>query len=88
MVTDISVRVPVPECYRMRKCETCGVNASADYHQPPDTFAGGGHGEHGAVNRALFRLGGAASHNIVRTAMGVHMEYVGWQSATVAHTDT
>ena len=76
-VTDIEVRILVPECYRMREYDICGVNAGADDHQPPDSFAGGGHGEHEAVHRALPRLGGAASHNMDRTAMGIFMGYVG-----------
>ena len=54
-VTDIEVRILVPECYRMREYDICGVNAGADDHQPPpdDQLAGGGHGEHEAVHRAI-----------------------------------
>ena len=76
-VTDIEVRILVPECYRMREYDICGVNAGAVDHQPPHPFAGGGHGGHGAVHRALSRLGGAASHKMDRTAIGIFMEYVG-----------
>ena len=61
----------------MREYDISGVNAGADDHQPPDPFAGGVHGGHEAVHRALFRVGGAASHKIDRTAMGILMEYVG-----------
>ena len=61
----------------MREYEIYGVNAGADDHQPPDPFAGGGHGEHEAVHRALPRLGGAASQKMDRTVMGNFMEYVG-----------
>ena len=75
--TDIEVRVLVPECYRMREYDICGVNAGTDDNQPLDPFAGGGHGGHEAVHRALSRLGGAASHKMDRTAMGIFMEYVG-----------
>ncbi|CAN0189078.1 unnamed protein product, partial [Laminaria digitata] len=32
----------------------------------------------------FFRVGGAASHNVVGTAMDVLMEYLGWKSATTA----
>ena len=77
MVTDIEVGSPVPECYRMRRYEISGVDAGADDHQPPDPFAGGGHGGHEAVHRALFRMGGAASHKMDRTAMDILMDYVG-----------
>ena len=61
----------------MREYDICGVNAGADDNQPPHPFAGGGHGIHEAVHRALFRLGGAASHKMDHTAMGIHMECVG-----------
>ena len=87
-LTYIEVRILVPECYRMREYEICGVNAGADDHQPPVPFAGGGRRGHEAVHRALSRLGGAASHKMDRTAMGIFMKYMGRQSATVAHTDT
>ena len=76
-VTDIEVRILVPECYRMREYDMCGVNPGADDHQPPDPFAGGWHGGREAVHRALSRLGGAASHRMDRTAMGIFTEYVG-----------
>ena len=61
----------------MREYDVCGVNAGADDHQPPDPFAGGGHGGHEAVNRALSRLGGAASHKMDRTAMEFFTEHRG-----------
>ena len=61
----------------MRQYEIWGVHAGADDHQPPDPFAGGGHGEHEAVHLALSRLGGAGSHQMDRTAMGIFMEYMG-----------
>ena len=67
-ITDIEVRILVPERYRMREHDICGVNAGADDHQPPDPFAGGRHAGHEAVHRALSRLGGAASHKMDRTA--------------------
>ena len=76
-VTGIEVRIIVPGCYRMREYDICGVNAAADDHQSPDPFAGGGHGGHEAVHRALSRLGGAASPKMDRTAMGNFIEYVG-----------
>ena len=69
----------------MRQHEICGVNAGTDDHQPPDPFAGGGHD---VVHRAISRLGVAASHKFDRMAMDIVTEYVGWQSASVAHTDT
>ena len=52
-------------------------DAGSDDHQPPDPFAGGGHGGHEAVRRALSRLGGAARHEMDRMAMGIFMGYVG-----------
>ena len=55
----------------------CGVNADADDHQPPDPFAGGGHGGHDAVHRAFSPLGGAASHDLDRMAMSIFTGYVG-----------
>ena len=76
-VTHIEIKILVPECYRMRECDICGVDAGSDDHQPPDRFAGGGHGGHEAVHRALSRLGGVASHKMDRTAMGIFMGYVG-----------
>ena len=57
--------------------EICGVNGGADDNQPPDQFAGGGHGGYEAIHRAFSRLGGAASHKTGRTATGILMEYVG-----------
>ena len=61
----------------MREYDTCGVNAGADDHQPPDPFASGGLGGHEVVHRALSRMGGAASHKMDRTAMKIFTEYVG-----------
>ena len=66
MVTGIDVRIPVPECYRMRECRTSGVDAGADDHQPPDPFADSGHGGHEAVLRALIRVEGSTSHKMNR----------------------
>ena len=86
-VTDIEVRILAPECCRMREHDIRGVNAGADDHQLPELFAAGGHGGHEAVHCALSRLGGAVSHTMDRTAMDIFMGYVGWHSATVAHTD-
>ena len=60
--TDIEIGILVAECYRMREYDIRGVNAGADDYQPPDSFAGGGHGGHEAVHRVLFRSGGTASH--------------------------
>ena len=62
-----------------------GVNASADDHQPPDPFAGGGHGGHEAVHRALSRLGGVASHKMDRMAMG---HFYGVRGVTVRNSRT
>ena len=76
-VTDIEVRILVPESYRMRGYDICGVNAGAEDHQPPDTFLGGGHGGHESVHRTLSRLGRAASNKMDRTAMGTFTECVG-----------
>ena len=76
-VTDIEIRTLVSECCRMRENDTCEGNAGADDHQPPDPFSSGGHGGHEAVHRALSRLGGAASHRMNRTAMGMFMGYEG-----------
>ena len=74
----MEVRIQIPECYRIRKYFICGVNAGADDHQPlPDQFVGGGHGGHEAVHHARSRLGGAASHKMDRTAMGIFIEHVG-----------
>ena len=64
-------------CYRRREYDICGVNAGADDHQPPYPLAGGGHGGHEAVHRALSRLGGAVSHKMDRMSMGIFTEYVG-----------
>ena len=61
----------------MRKHDISGINAGTDDHQPPDPFAGGGHGGLEAVRRALFRVGGVATHKMGRTAMGILMKYVG-----------
>ena len=76
-VTDIKVRILIPECFKMREYDIWSVNAGADDHQPPDPLGGGGHGGHEAVYRALSRLGGAASHKVDRTTMGISMGYVG-----------
>ena len=61
----------------MREYDMCGVYACADDHQALDLFAGGGHGGHEAVHRALSRFMEAASHTMDRTAMGSFMRYVG-----------
>ena len=77
MVTGIEVSSPVPKCYRMQEYDIYGVDTGADDHQPPDPFAGDGHGGHEAVHRALFLVGVAASHKMDRTAIGILMDYVG-----------
>ena len=59
--TDINVGILAPECCRMREYDICGVNAGADDHQPSAPFAGGVHGGHEAVHRALVQLRGAAT---------------------------
>ena len=76
MGTGIEVGSPVPECYRMRGYNISGVDTGADDHQPPDPFAGDGHGGHEAVHRALFLVRVAASHKMDRTAIGILMNYV------------
>ena len=77
MVTGIEVRIPVSECYMMREYCISGVDAGTDDHQPLDQFAGGGHGGHEAVHRALFRVGRVPTHKMDRTVMGILMDYVG-----------
>ena len=55
--------------------EIWGVSAGAEHQQSPDPFGGGGHGGHEVAQLALSRLGGAASHKIDHTAMGISTGY-------------